>query len=102
MMSGVIALVAAVGALIAAALIMTRLFAGPTLYDRALAAHGVVSKVALVCAALAVMAGAPQYVDVALALVLGAFVASAATLKFFRARSFQPTLSRTSLKGERG
>lgn len=96
-----IALAAAIGATLAAILVLVRLFAGPTLYDRALAAHSAAGKAALACAALGVMAGAPQWIDVALALVLGMFIANAATLKFFRAKSFQAPMYRAPTKGER-
>lgn len=89
-----IALIAAVGAALTMALALVRLAAGPTLYDRALAANGVVMRAALACAALAVAFGQSAWIDVALALVFGALVLNAAVLKFFRARSFQPSLAR--------
>lgn len=89
-----IALIAAAGAALTMALALARLSAGPTLYDRALAANGVVLRGALACAALAVAFGRTAWIDVALALVLGALVLNAAALKFFRARSFQPSLAR--------
>lgn len=89
-----IALIAAGGAALTMVLALVRLAAGPTLYDRALAANGVVLRGALACAALAVAFGRAEWVDVAFALVLGALVLNAAVLKFFRARSFQPPLAR--------
>lgn len=89
-----IALVAAAIVVVALALCLPRLFGGPTLYDRVLGANTVVQKAALACAALAVAAGRSDWVDVAFALVLGAFVFNVAVLKFFRVRSFQPPLAR--------
>jgi multicomponent Na+:H+ antiporter subunit F len=90
----VTALAAAAGAGIALALCLIRLFAGPTLYDRALAMNGAVIKLALIAAAGAVVAAEPAWLDVALALVLSAVVVSVAVLKVFRARTFQPPLAR--------
>lgn len=89
-----IALIAAAGAALTMMLALVRLTAGPTLYDRALAANGVVLRGALACAALAVALGRSEWIDVALALALGALVLNAAVLKFFRARSFQPSMAR--------
>jgi multicomponent Na+:H+ antiporter subunit F len=89
-----IAIAAALGASVALALAMVRLFAGPTLYDRMLATNAAVSKAVLVVAALAAAFGRAEWVDVALALVLALFVANVASLKFFRARTFQAPLAR--------
>lgn len=94
-----IALAAAIGAGAALVLCLLRLFAGPTLYDRALAANGVVTKTALICAAVAVAAGRGEGIDVAFALMFGAFVTNSAVLKFFRTRSFQAPLARPN-RGE--
>ncbi len=90
-----IAIAAFVGVGAALALTLVRLFIGPTLHDRALAAQGGLIKVAVLCAAIAVMTGSAQGVEVAFALVLAAFVPTAAILKFFRARSFQAVMAPT-------
>jgi multisubunit Na+/H+ antiporter MnhF subunit len=89
-----IALIAAGGLALAMGLALVRLASGPTLYDRALAANALVLRGALACAAFAAAFGRGAWVDVAIALVLGALVLNAAVLKFFRARSFQPSLAR--------
>lgn len=89
-----IALIGAAGAALVLALTLLRLHAGPTLYDRALAASSVVIKGALICAALAAAAGRAGFVDAAFALVLGGFVLNAAILKVFRAGTFQAPLVR--------
>lgn len=89
-----IALIGAVGVAICLALTLARLHAGPTLYDRALAANSIVTKGALACAALATAVGRAEIVDVALALALGGFVFSVAVLKFFRAGTFQAPMAR--------
>lgn len=85
-----------IAAALGVALVLTlpRLFTGPTLYDRTLAASSVTLKAALICAALATAAGRSDWLDVAIALMLGALVTGAAVLKFFRARSFQTPLAR--------
>lgn len=89
-----IALIAAAAAALFLTLTLLRLHAGPTLYDRALAAGSTVTKGALVCAALAAAAGRAEFVDVAFALVLGGFVLAAAVLKVFRAGAFQAPMAR--------
>lgn len=89
-----IAIIAAVGVVLVLVLSLARLFAGPTLYDRTLAASGAATKAALICAALAVAAGRADWLDVAFALVLAGFVFNAVVLKFFRARTFQSPLER--------
>lgn len=88
------AIAAAAGAGIALVLCLIRLFGGPTLYDRMLAANGVVTKLAIVCAAGAVLAGRTEFVDVAIAFVLALLVVNVAVLKFFKTRTFQPPLVR--------
>ena len=96
-----IAVAAAAGVLAALALTLVRLFAGPTLYDRMLAANSAAAKAALVCVALSVAVNRAEWMDAAFALLLGVFVANVAIVKFFRARSFQPPLDRSDvLSGE--
>lgn len=83
-------------ALIAGVLAMLdllRLFAGPTLYDRALAAASMVVKLAIVCAAIGAARGLAQLVDVAMLLVLSAVIAAVAALRFFKLGSFQAPLA---------
>jgi multicomponent Na+:H+ antiporter subunit F len=89
-----IALAAAVGSAAVLLVGLARLFMGPTLSDRALAANGVLLKCALVCAAAATASDRPDWIDAAFALVIGAVVLNVAMLKVFRLRSFQAPLSR--------
>ncbi len=89
-----IGLIAAAAAALFLALTLWRLHAGPTLYDRALATHAILTKAAVICAALAAAAGRSDFADVALALTLCGFVLAAAVLKFFRAGTFQAPLTR--------
>jgi len=89
------------GAAVAVLLLLTllRLVGGPTLHDRALAAHAIVLKGVLICAALAAGAQRAEWVDAAFALVFGSFVVHAAALKFFRAGTFQAPMSRAQEDG---
>jgi multicomponent Na+:H+ antiporter subunit F len=89
-----IALIAAGGVALFLALTLARLHAGPTLYDRALAANSILTKCALACAALGAAAGRVDITDAAFAFALGGFVLNAAVLKFFRTNTFQAPLVR--------
>lgn len=89
-----IALVIALALVGASLLAMPRLFIGPTLHDRALAATALMTRAALAAAALAASRGDVAGVDVAIALVLAVFVVHVAILKFFRVHSMQPPLAR--------
>ncbi len=88
-----IALAAIAGVLLALLASLVRVFAGPTLYDRAFAAKSVLTHAALLAAGAAVLVGARAGVDVAIALYLGAAIIAVAILKFFRTRAFQPPLA---------
>jgi multicomponent Na+:H+ antiporter subunit F len=76
------------------ALVLARLFAGPTLYDRMLAALSLIGKAALICAALSVLLGAPQFADAALALAFASLILAASGMKFFQTRTFQAPVGR--------
>jgi len=97
-----IALIAAAVLLAMAALALPRLISGPTLYDRALAAHAIVLIAALAGAALAIGLGAPRWIDIAIVLVFADLVVAACVLKVFRHRSLQPPLGRASSAEEGG
>lgn len=71
-----------------------RLAAGPTLHDRAMAAHMGVMLAALAVAALAALDQRLAWIDVAIALVIAEFVLGVAVMKAFRARSLQSALAR--------
>lgn len=89
-----IALIAAAGVGLVLGIGLVRLFAGPTLYDRALVGVSTVIKAVLICAALAVAARQPSWLDVAFALAFAGLVLAVATLKFFRTRTFQAPIGR--------
>ncbi len=94
-----IALIAAVGVTFLLVLTLVRQFGGPTLYDRALATSSVISKAALICAALAVAFGETAWIDVAFALTFAGLVLNVAILKFFRVRTFQAPMVRAGRDG---
>jgi len=88
-----IALAAIVGVLLALCAPLVRVFAGPTLYDRAFAAKTVLTHAALLAACVAALTSTRAGADVAIALYLGTAVIGVAILKFFRTRAFQPPLA---------
>lgn len=89
-----IAAVLAIAAMSAAALVAVRFLAGPTLYDRLLAAHSIAVKAAVIAAAAAVIAKRVDWLDAAIAVALALLVLQVAVAKYFRARSFQPPMAR--------
>ncbi len=89
-----VALAAALAALIGAVLAAPRLLFGPTLQDRALAVNAVCAKMALACAAAAILTGQHDAIAVAFALVLAGYVVNLAVLKFFRHGTWQAPMAR--------
>lgn len=85
---------AAIALFVAIALMLVRLFLGPTLYDRVLAVNSVGTKVVILLALLGFVMGRPDFLDIAILYALINFVATIAILKFFRYRSFQIPLHR--------
>lgn len=88
-----IALAAAIGAMIALALALVRLFVGPTLHDRTLAANAALVSAVLICAAAAAFARRTDWLDATFALLLGGFLFNVVVLKFFRLGTFQAPLA---------
>jgi multicomponent Na+:H+ antiporter subunit F len=71
--------------LLAIAVTMIRLFIGPTLPDRVLAANSIGTKIVMLIALIAFSFEAPANIlDIALLYVLLTFTATIAVLKFFR------------------
>jgi multisubunit Na+/H+ antiporter MnhF subunit len=90
-------MIAAVTALFLAAVTIAwagRLIIGPTLHDRAAAAHAIALNVCMIIAALAVLDGRPAWIDAALALGIADLVLMVAAMKVFRLRSLQTALVR--------
>lgn len=76
--------VAALALLAAMALALTRAIAGPTLYDRILAANTFGTKTVLILAVVGFLSGRPDFLDIALAYALINFIGTIAVLKFFK------------------
>ena len=84
----------ALGVVAAMTLILTRLIAGPTLYDRVLAVNAFGTKTVLFLAVFAFIIDRQDAVDIAILYALVNFVATIAILKFFRYRAFDLALGR--------
>ena len=83
---------------IAMAIILARLFSGPTLYDRVLAVNAFGTKTVLFLVCFALMVGETAAIDIALLYALINFIATIAILKFFRYRSLEVALSQMALR----
>ncbi|MEE2567364.1 monovalent cation/H+ antiporter complex subunit F [Hyphobacterium marinum] len=83
---------------VAMALMLARLFAGPSLYDRVLAANSFGTKTVLLLLIFSLLTGRPDGVDIALLYALINFIATIAILKFFRYRSLEIALAQMSLR----
>ncbi|MEQ8265911.1 MAG: monovalent cation/H+ antiporter complex subunit F [Parvibaculum sp.] len=84
-MAAFLAIVAAL--FVAALLVLVRLFAGPTLYDRVLAVNTFGTLTVLLLSLLGFIAERPDFLDIALLYALINFVSTIAILKFFRYRA---------------
>ena len=90
--------VIALGVAAAMAIMLARLFAGPTLYDRVLAVNSFGTKTVLFLLVFSAIAGRQDAIDIALLYALINFVATVAILKFFRYRSLEIALAQMSLR----
>ena len=79
--------VAAIAIFIAMVLVLIRLFAGPTLYDRVVAVNSFGTQTVLFIGVLGFLTGRPDFLDIALLYALINFVGTIAILKFFRYRA---------------
>jgi multicomponent Na+:H+ antiporter subunit F len=88
---------AAVAAIfVAILLVLIRLFAGPTLYDRVLAVNSFGTLTVLLLSLLGFVTGRPDFLDIAMLYALINFVSTIAILKFFRYRA----LGRANIRQE--
>ena len=76
--------VAVIAILISFILVLARLFAGPTLYDRVLALNAFGTLSILLIAIVGFLFERPDFLDITLLYVLLNFIGTIATLKFFR------------------
>ncbi len=88
------ALSAATAAFAVLLLCLVRLFLGPTLYDRVVAANATGFCSIVIVAAFAVLGADPRALDVCIALVFAMVVANVALFKFSYAKTFQPAIGR--------
>ena len=68
-------------------LVLWRLYAGPTLYDRVLAVNAFGTHTVLLIGIMGFLFGRPDFLDIALLYALINFVGTIAILKFFRYRA---------------
>lgn len=76
-------LAATVAIMTTMALVLARAVAGPSLYDRILAANTFGTKTVLLIAVLGFLSDRPAFLDVALVYALINFISTVAVLKFF-------------------
>ncbi len=79
--------IAAIAMFVAMLLVLVRLFAGPTLYDRVLAVNTFGTFTVLFIGILGFLNDRPDFLDIALLYALINFVGTIAVLKFFRYRA---------------
>ena len=79
--------VAIIAVFIAMALVLVRLFGGPTLYDRVLAVNSFGTHTVLLIGLIGFLTERPDFLDIALLYALINFVGTIAILKFFRYRA---------------
>jgi len=94
----IINFIVALGMAGAMAIMLARLFIGPTLYDRVLAVNSFGTKTVLFLLVFSLLVGRGDGVDIALLYALINFVATIAILKFFRYRSLEIALAQMSLR----
>lgn len=92
--------ITAIAIAVAMMIVLLRLFAGPSVYDRVLAVNSFGTKTVLLLAALNFIMGRPDFLDIALLYALINFVSTIAVLKFLRYRNFRLALS--SLRDDAG
>ena len=76
--------VATFSILISFMMVLTRLFLGPTLYDRVLALNSFGTLAVLMISVVGFLFGRPDFLDIALLYALLNFIGTIAILKFFR------------------
>jgi multicomponent Na+:H+ antiporter subunit F len=83
--------VAAIALFIGMIMILIRLYAGPTLYDRVLSLNAFGTYTVLFIGILGFLTGRPDFLDVALLYALINFAGTIAVLKYFRYRAIGDT-----------
>ncbi len=88
--------------LISMAMMLGRLLAGPTLYDRLLAVNSFGTKTVLFLCVFCLVIDRPDGVDIALLYALMNFIATIAVLKFFRYRALDVSLLESHITDKEG
>ena len=83
--------------LIGMALLLGRLLAGPTLYDRILAVNSFGTKTVLFLCVFSLIIGRADGIDIAILYALMNFIATIAVLKFFRYRALDVSLEKAHI-----
>ncbi len=79
--------VAAIALIVAMMLVLARLYAGPTLYDRVISVNVFGTHTVLLIGVVGFLSDRPDFLDIALLYALINFVGTIAVLKFFRYRA---------------
>lgn len=77
-------LAATIAVLVAIVLLVLRAVAGPTIFDRVLAANSIGTLAILLLAVLGFLTGRPEWLDIAITYGLLNLIGTLAVLKFFR------------------
>jgi len=83
------------GLVVAMAMMIGRAIAGPSQYDRMLAANSFGTKTVLLLAIVGYLFGRPAFLDIAIAYALINFVTTIALMKFFRYRTLARPLGQS-------
>ncbi|MEM8987565.1 MAG: monovalent cation/H+ antiporter complex subunit F [Pseudomonadota bacterium] len=92
--------VAAAAMVAAMVLTLARLFAGPTLYDRVLAANAFGTKTVLLLGVMGYVMGRPDFLDISILYALINFVGTIAILKFFRYRAMNVVMDGSPVEAD--
>jgi len=76
--------IAIVAVLVGLALAVVRILAGPTAFDRLLAANNIGTSAIMLLALFGFMTGRPEFLDIGITYVLLNMIGTLAVLKFFR------------------
>lgn len=90
---GYIYMGAALSMMVGMAMLLGRLIAGPSFYDRALAVNSFGTKIVLFLCIFSLIIGRADGVDIAILYALMNFIATIAILKFFRYRALSGPLT---------
>ncbi|MDJ0614003.1 MAG: cation:proton antiporter [Rhizobiaceae bacterium] len=84
-------LIATIALFVGMCLVLARLYAGPSLYDRVLAANAFGTFTVMFIGVLGFLMERPEFLDIALLYALINFVGTIAVLKYFRYRAIGDT-----------